>query len=88
MSSENQEKFERWVIGVCQGLGVRIKDASSDFFEAGGSSLAAVKLIARVEEEFGEDALPPEDLFSQSAVRDIASCILRNAPRAAAPSDA
>nr|WP_274613946.1 phosphopantetheine-binding protein [Streptomonospora nanhaiensis] len=55
------------------------KDADSDFFEAGGNSLTAIRLISQAEESFGEDVLPPEDLFAESSVRQIAATILRNA---------
>lgn len=63
-------------------LGVQLENADSDFFEAGATSLTAVRLIARVEASFGEDALPPDDLFEKSRVRDIAENIHRNLPTA------
>jgi len=76
--SNSQEKTELWVIEVCQELGLRVEAADGDFFEAGGNSLTAMKLIAKAEDRFGEDALPPDDLFAQSTVREIAASILRN----------
>jgi len=71
------DTIQEWVISTCRDLGLDV-DAGSDFFRAGGSSLTAVKLIARAEESFGEDSLPPEDLFSNSGVREIAESIARN----------
>lgn len=71
-------KIELWLISTCRELGLRIVDAGSDFFEVGGTSLSAIKLIAKAEEHFGEDTLPPEDLFAQGRIQDIAACIQRN----------
>lgn len=75
-------ELERWVIDVCAELGVPLENADSDLFEAGATSLTAARLIARVEARFGEDALPPDDLFEQSTVRAIAASIHRNSPAA------
>jgi acyl carrier protein len=77
----NLRKIESWLIGVCQELGLWVNDADSDFFEAGGTSLTAIKLISEVEDNFGEDALPPDDLFAQSSVREIALSIQNNSQR-------
>ncbi|KOV78031.1 acyl carrier protein [Nocardia sp. NRRL S-836] len=77
MANDDIDTIQAWVVATCQDLGLSVDD-DSDFFRAGGSSLTAVKLIARAEESFGEDALPPEDLFSNSAVREIAESIVRN----------
>lgn len=71
-------KIEFWLISICRELGLRVESAQSDFFEAGGTSLSAIRLIAQAEEHFGEDVLPPEDLFAQSRLHDIAACIERN----------
>jgi acyl carrier protein len=74
-----QEGLEEWVVSACTGLGLTTTDADSDFFEAGGNSLTAIRLISQAEEAFGDDVLPPEDLFAESTVRQIAATILRNA---------
>jgi acyl carrier protein len=67
-----------WVIGVCRELGVPVESADDDFFATGATSLSAVKLIARAEQEFGDDALPPEELFERSTMAQIADSIRRN----------
>lgn len=72
------EDLRSWVIDVCRELGVPVETAEDDFFATGATSLSAVKLIARAEQEFGEDALPPESLFERSAVGQIADSIRRN----------
>lgn len=72
------EDLRSWVIDACRQLGVPVEAADDDFFACGGTSLSAVKLIARAEQEFGEDALLPEELFERSAVGQIADSILRN----------
>lgn len=48
---------------------------SDDFFALGGSSLTAVRLIVEVEKEFGEDILPPDQLFNVSVFRDVVSIV-------------
>lgn len=73
-----QDDVQRWVILVCNSLGLPVDDAGRDFFEAGGTSLTALKLMTRAEERYGEDALPPDDLFAESTIRQIAACIRRN----------
>ncbi|GGP93683.1 acyl carrier protein [Streptomyces roseolilacinus] len=79
------DDIERWVVATCRDLGVDLDGADGDFFEAGGTSLAATRLIARAEARYGEDALPPDDLFADSGVRAIAAAIGRNARRGSAP---
>lgn len=74
----NIGKIEIWLINACRELGLRVEDSSSDFFAAGGTSISAIRLIAQAEEHFGEDALPPENLFAESRLQDIAACIERN----------
>lgn len=73
--AEDQGKIQQWVVEVCQELGLRLENGDDDFFAAGGTSLTAFRLIGRVEEEFGEESLPPDDLFSRSSVREIAATI-------------
>jgi non-heme Fe2+,alpha-ketoglutarate-dependent halogenase len=68
-------EIQAWVIGVCQELGLPLAGPDDDFFASGGTSLTAIKFLGRVEERFGEDALPVEDLFERSSVRDIAASI-------------
>jgi acyl carrier protein len=80
--------IERWLVGACRELGLQVEDAESDFFEAGGSSLTAVKLLARVEDRFGEEALPAEDLFAESRLREMANRIHQNSRQSELPADA
>ncbi|GLW70763.1 hypothetical protein Kpho02_30620 [Kitasatospora phosalacinea] len=72
------QALQEWVSDACRGLGLDLPDPENDFFESGGTSLTAIRLISRAEEVFGEDALPPEDLFAHSTVREIAAAIDRN----------
>jgi phosphopantetheine binding protein len=67
--------IEDWLIDVCRQLGVRVTEPTDDFFTAGGNSLSVVRLIARTDQRFGEDALTVDELFEHSGIRDIASCI-------------
>jgi hypothetical protein len=71
------EYFEQWVIKVVQELGLPLREGSDDFFVRGGDSMTATRLIGRAEEEFGEDSLPPDDLYAGSTVREIAATLQR-----------
>ncbi|MFF4604409.1 acyl carrier protein [Streptomyces sp. NPDC001339] len=82
---ETQEDVERWVLAVCQEIGLRAENTDADFFEAGGNSLSAMRIISQAEEKYGEDALPPDDLFARSRISDIAKSILTNVGSAGTP---
>ena len=56
-------------------LGVQEINPSSDFFDLGGNSLTAIKLLARVEAAFGADALSPDALFANPQLEQIARAI-------------
>jgi len=79
-------RIDAWVVTVCRDLGLPVAGVGDDFFASGGSSLTAIKLMARAEEEFGEDALPPEDLFERSALSDIAATIEKHSAHTGATS--
>jgi acyl carrier protein len=85
---DRQAAIEQWVIDVCAQLGLPLADSDDNFFDAGGTSLAVIRLVARAEEEFGADALTPEELIEQSSVREIAAAILRNSTIGTVPSAA
>ena len=74
-SRAKAEEIERWALATCQSLGLPITDATDDFFAAGGTSLTVIRLIARAEEEYGEECLPPDDVYERSTIRDIAASI-------------
>lgn len=77
-SREGVDEIERWVLDTCHQLGLKVTAGEHDFFDAGATSITATRLIAQVEKRYGEDALPPDDLFEKSTIRDIAATILRN----------
>jgi acyl carrier protein len=77
-SQDRQAAIEQWVIGACTQLGLPVAAGDDDFFEAGGTSLAVVRIVARAEDEFGADALTPEELIEESTVSQIAITIFRN----------
>jgi acyl carrier protein len=86
--SESAEvEVEAWLLGALRELGLEAGGPQDDFFELGGTSLTAMRLIAKAEERFGEDALPPDELYERPGLRQIAAGIARNAavaPAAAA----
>ena len=53
--------------------------ADDEFFKVGGNSLLAVKFLAKIEKQFGLDALTPEDLYERPRLADIVATIHRNA---------
>jgi acyl carrier protein len=79
-------EIETWVLDSCRELGLLVEGAEDDFFTTGGNSLTAVRLIAKVEDRYGEDCLPPDDLFERSSVGQIAATILANRERSGAAS--
>jgi len=78
--SGGEQRLSEWVLEACQDLGLPLRHDQDDFFDAGGTSLLAVKLIGRAEEAFGEDALPPEALFAGSTVGEIVATLTQNLP--------
>ena len=83
---DRQPAIEHWVIGACAQLGLPMAAIDDDFFEAGGTSLAVIRIIARAEAEFGAGALSPEELIEQSTVSQIAAAIVRNTVAGTVPS--
>ncbi|GAA3122070.1 phosphopantetheine-binding protein [Streptomyces echinatus] len=81
------ETLLAWVVDECKQLGLRVTGGDDDFFEAGGTSLTAVKLIERAEREFGDDSLPADELFTDSRITDIVASIQRNTKPADAVTD-
>jgi hypothetical protein len=71
-------EVESWLLKICQDMGLAVESSDDNFFAAGASSIMAVKLVAKAEETFGEDALPPDDLFTHGKLRDIAKIIVAN----------
>jgi len=47
----------------------------SDFFDLGGNSLTAIKLLTRIEDTFGEGVLSPDTLFSTGQLGSLAAAI-------------
>jgi amino acid adenylation domain-containing protein len=60
----------------CEVLGLGAVDSDTDFFEAGGDSLLATRLLSRVRRSFAVD-LPLRRLFEGSTVRQLAASIER-----------
>ncbi|MFL6128747.1 MAG: phosphopantetheine-binding protein [Mycobacteriales bacterium] len=56
-------------------LGLSTVDPGDDFFKAGGTSLAAIKLLQRVEKAFGPDVLSPDTLYGDPQLRSVAMAI-------------
>ena len=52
-------------------LGLREVSVTSGFFDLGGHSLLAIRMLTRVEQEFGRD-LPLTSLFLGSTIADLA----------------
>jgi acyl carrier protein len=66
------------VIAVCQGLKLQIGAAEDDIFDAGGTSLTVIRLIAKAESEFGAEVLSTDEIVESSSVHEIAASIRRN----------
>ncbi|MFF0226390.1 phosphopantetheine-binding protein [Streptomyces sp. NPDC004629] len=46
-----------------------------DFFEAGGTSLTAIKFLQRVEKAFGPDVLTPDQVYEHPQLHSLARAI-------------
>lgn len=68
--------IEQWLIGVFREFfPTDAVDASSDFFDLGGNSLTAIKLISRADAEYGADVLLPDVLFDNGQIRHLAAAM-------------
>lgn len=81
LTAAGRVDVDSWLVGACRDLGLSISGLADDLFEVGGTSLTVVKLVARAEEQFGENALTPDDVFERSTVGEIAASIRNNRPR-------
>lgn len=50
-------------------------DTKDDFFKIGGTSLLAIKLLQRVEKQFGPDSLTPDALYEDPRLSSVARAI-------------
>lgn len=50
-------------------------ELEDDFFDLGGNSITAIKLISEAERRFGEGCLEPDALFADGRLRTIAASI-------------
>ncbi|WP_328723097.1 FkbM family methyltransferase [Streptomyces sp. NBC_00247] len=62
----------------CQVLKVDDIARSDDFFDLGGTSLKSVRMVLEVDDAFGENVLPPDQLFVGSRFDEVAAIIRRN----------
>ena len=69
---------ERLAAIWCRLLKVESVRTSDDFFDLGGTSLKSVRMVLEVDETFGENVLPPDQLFAGSRFDEVAAVIRRN----------
>lgn len=65
----------QWLVETCAALGLGPVSTTDDFFAVGGTSMLAIKLIAKIEDTYGEDVLPPADLFITRRLDGVAQII-------------
>ena len=75
MSDNTVSETERWLIDALCRMGLKVSNPSSDFFEVGGTSLAAIRLIAMIEERYGEVVVTPEEFFERRTIEGLAVLI-------------
>lgn len=59
--------------------------SGADFFDLGGDSLSAVRLLARVEDELGPDALSPDLIFTDGTFAGLSAALGSGPPAEEAP---
>lgn len=80
MTSANcatSDDIAAWLVTTCEELGLHGISVGHDFFAFGGTSMLAIKLIAKIETTFGEDILPPSDLFTIRQLEGVAQALGR-----------
>lgn len=72
-------EIEERLAAIWRGI-LKVEDISTsdDFFALGGTSLKSVRMVIEVDEAFGENVLPPDQLFAGSRFDEIAAVIRRN----------
>lgn len=71
MTATEAALAEMW----CDLLGLPEVDTADNFFNRGGTSLTAIKLLQRVETKFGPDSLSPETLYDDPRLSSVAKAI-------------
>lgn len=66
---------EATLAGMWRDLGITRTGPGDSFFEGGGTSLTAIKLLQRVEKKFGPDALSPDALYANPRLVDMARAV-------------
>lgn len=50
-------------------------EPSDDFFDLGGDSLSAIRMLERIGSEFGEELLEPDIIYSASSFSELVTAI-------------
>lgn len=50
-------------------------EPTDDFFELGGDSLGAIRMLERIGREFGEELLEPDIIYTASSFNDLVAAI-------------
>ncbi|KZN44562.1 phosphopantetheine-binding protein [Pseudoalteromonas luteoviolacea] len=71
--------IEQTVLALCQEiLNLESVSLQDDFFDIGGDSLSAIKLLSRTDALYGEDALTADALFEDGRLGAVAEFITQN----------
>lgn len=71
MTATEAAVAEMW----CELLDVSGVAPKDGFFDVGGTSLSAIKLLQRIESRFGADVLSPERLYGDPRLSSMAKAI-------------
>lgn len=75
MSQEPASDTEKWMMDAWHQIGLDPSEPQCDFFEVGGASLAAMYLIALVDEKYGENIVTTEEIFEKRTIRNLSMMI-------------
>ena len=62
-------------ISICPSRYPRLGPPDADFFDLGGDSLTAVRLLVKIEDQLGEEIIEPDLIFTTTRFGDLAEAI-------------
>jgi len=73
MSAEPKQGYESKIIQIWKAnLGTTILDANQTYFEAGGDSISAIRLVSAIRQEYPDSSFTVKDVFDYPTIEGVA----------------